>query len=834
MFVGVIVSKTAKQVDRIFDYSVPKRLCGEMHIGRRVIVPFGVRSMLCEGYVFELKSHTDAKRLKDIAGTADGEDAFDEKGAQLIAWLREKTLCSYIEAVRLLMPTGTRTDFEKWVCLTENGAEDFFGMISLQNSAGTKKQEEADIRRRIVEILENEHGEAEEKKLELMCGMPIRAHITALEKAGVVKTFQRSKVDIKTRTVRFAKLCIDKGEAQRMAEKLYSRAPKQAEIIDLLCTKEHAAVSDLLQTASAGHAALVSLEKKGVVRLYDEEVMRDPAAEEKSEKNQKREGFKELTAEQERAKKTLCASMDSGKSETFLIHGVTGSGKTEVYMHVIEHALSQGKTAIVLVPEISLTPLMTKRFVTRFGESVAILHSGLSLGERYDEWRRIKHGGARVVVGARSAVFAPLDNIGVIILDEEHEYTYKSEMSPKYHARDAAMFRAGQHGAVCVLASATPSIESYYKAKTGEYGLIEMNTRYNSQKLPTVYVTDMREELEKGNRTMFGDMLSHELLYNIEHGQQSILFLNRRGFSTFVSCRSCGYVAKCPHCNISMTYHRYTNRLMCHYCGYTHENYSVCPECGSKYIKYFGAGTQKLEEELKKKFEGVSTVRMDFDTTNTKSAHKKLLEKFEKEKTDVLIGTQMVSKGLDFHNVTLVGVIAADSSLYTDDYRSGERTFDLIMQVCGRAGRGDMEGRAIVQTYTPEHSAVVHAKNHDYKGFYEEEIQLRRAMNYPPFCEIVTVLFSGKDERMTGLYAEKYASQIRKMLDKCAQKTLLLGPAASSVSKIKDKYRYRIIIKCECADGLNDILRNMQDNMQKDENSRFVSISVDKNPNSTA
>lgn len=819
MFVGVIVSKTARQVDRIFDYSVPDGICGEMRVGRRVIVPFGVRSMLCEGYVFEVKQQTDAKRVKSVARTVGGEDAFDEKGAELIEWLREKTLCSYVEAVHLLMPTGTGVNFEQWVCLAEKDAE----IIK-------EKLKKSDIKREIISALMSENGKIEMGRLASMWDVNIRAHITALEKQGIVKILQRDSINVKTRVIRFASLAVDTDEARRISDELREKAPKQAKIIDILCSNERVAAADLVYLASTGYAALTALCKKGIIELFDAEVLRDPSAGKEIE----REPFKTLTDEQERAKEVLCASMDSGMAETFLIHGVTGSGKTEVYMHLIAHALQHGKTAIVLVPEISLTPLMTKRFISRFGDRVAILHSALSLGERYDEWKRIKRGGVDVVVGARSAVFAPLDNIGAIILDEEHEYTYKSEMSPKYHARDVALFRARQYGAVTVLASATPSIESYYRAETGEYKLLEMKSRFNAQKLPTVYVTDMREELEKGNRTMFGDMLSHELLYNIEHGQQSILFLNRRGFSTFVSCRSCGYVVKCPHCNISMTYHRSTNRLMCHYCGYTHENYRVCPECDSSYIKYFGAGTQKLEEELKKKFEGVSTVRMDFDTTSTKRAHEKLLTKFEKEKTDVLIGTQMVSKGLDFHNVTLVGVVAADSSLYIDDYRSGERTFDLIMQVCGRAGRGDMEGRAIVQTYTPEHSAIVHAKNHDYKGFYKDEIRLRRAMWYPPFCDLVTILFCGPDEEAVAAYAKSTAEEIGAMLEKSGQKTLMLGPAVSSVSKIKDKYRYRIVIKCECADGLNDILRYAVDKEPKDGKSRFISVSVDKNPNSTA
>lgn len=810
MIAGVIVSKTARQLDRVFDYEIPEALCGRIQIGSRVVVPFGARSMLCEGYVLTIKEQSDFGRCKPVDKLVDEAPAFDQKGAELVCWLREKTLCSYLDAVRLLVPAGAGTEFVSCVRLCEMEAEKRRALLKNMPA-----------KRKFVEALEAEDGEMELARL----APNIRPHVAALEQMGVLETVQRDRAKVKARVVRFASLAVDVEEALAQMEVLEKKAPKQAKMLDLLCANERVAVSDLTALAEAGHAAVSALEKKGLVEVYDLAVRRSPFA----GKEPERSGFLSLMPQQQTAYDTLCASMERGGAETFLLHGVTGSGKTEVYLHLIARAVALGKTAIVLVPEISLTPLMTKRFVSRFGGRVAILHSALSLGERYDEWKRIKNGEVDVVVGARSAIFAPLDKLGVVILDEEHESTYKSEMAPRYHARDVAMFRAKQYGAVTVLASATPSVESYYRAKSGQYHLLEMDTRAGAQKLPQVYVVDMRKELEQGNRSMFSDMLSHELLYNMEHGEQSILFLNRRGFSTFVSCRSCGFVAKCPHCNISLTYHRYTNRLTCHYCGYTHENYKTCPECGSPYIKYFGTGTQKLEEELKKKFEGVKTVRMDFDTTSTKRAHEKLLDQFENEKADVLIGTQMVSKGLDFHNVTLVGVVAADSSLYVDDYRSAERTFDLITQVCGRAGRGRLEGRAIVQTYTPEHSAIRHAQKHDYKGFFEEEIGLRRAMWYPPFCEIVSVLITGANEVQTAKKAKEIADGIRARIRVAAcGKTLLLGPAAAGVSKIKDKYRFRIVIKCDCADALNSILNGV---IQETGNGQ-ISVSVDKNPNS--
>ena len=814
MIAGVIVSKTARQLDRIFDYEIPDALRGCIQVGSRVIVPFGARSMLCEGYVLTIKEQSDFGRCKPVDKLADETPAFDRKGAELVCWLREKTLCTYLDAVRLLVPAGTGMDFVSCVRLCE--------MEPAKRGALLKSMP---AKQKIVAALADEGGEMELARLLDLFESNIRPHISSLEQMGVLETIQRDRVAVKARFMRFASLAVACEEARAMMESLEKKAPKQAKILELLCANERVAVSDLVALASAGYAAVTALEKKGIIEVYDLAVRRSPTSGNDIESGR----FLELTPQQQRAYDTISASMERGAADTFLLHGVTGSGKTEVYMHLIARAVSDGKTAIVLVPEISLTPLMTKRFVSRFGERVAILHSALSLGERYDEWKRIKNREVDVVVGARSAIFAPLDNIGAIILDEEHESTYKSEMAPRYHARDVAMFRAKQHGAATVLASATPSVESYYRAKAGQYQLLEMDARAGAQKLPKVYVVDMRKELENGNRSMFSDMLSHELLYNMEHGEQSILFLNRRGFSTFVSCRSCGFVAKCPHCNISLTYHRYTNRLTCHYCGYTHDNYKICPECGSPYIKYFGAGTQKLEEELQHKFEGAKTVRMDFDTTSTKRAHEKLLDQFENGKADVLIGTQMVSKGLDFHNVTLVGVVAADSSLYVDDYRSAERTFDLITQVCGRAGRGKLEGRAIVQTYTPEHSAIRHAQKHDYKGFYQEEIRLRRAMWYPPFCELVSILVTGANEALAAKRAKEIADFIRGRISETKYgKTLLLGPAAAGVSKIKDKYRFRIVIKCACADALNGILAEAV----KEKDNRQISVSVDKNPNS--
>lgn len=815
---SVIVAKSAKSLDKLFDYAVPKQLLGRIQIGSHIAIPFGARNMLTEGYVFALKNQTEVapKSVKRIDSLIDTIQAFDEKGAELIAWLREKTLCSYIEAVRVLIPTGSSAAYEQWVHLRCSDAK------LLDAAAGKSEQ-----KRSVLDLLIKENGQMELYRLLSSFEQNVRPAVTALEKQNVISVVQTESGRMRERTVRFATLAVSCEELERQEDEIKRRAPRQYEILNILRCNESVPISDLLHMAKAGYQSINALHQQGLVEFLDKTVRRDPIA------NRSIPGSVPLlpTEEQKQALDTLLKAAQSECAHTFLLHGITGSGKTEVYMQLIGAVIEKKRTAIVLVPEISLTPLMTKRFVSRFGDRVAILHSGLSLGERFDEWNRIKRGEVDVVVGARSAVFAPLDRIGVLIVDEEHESTYKSETAPRYHARDVALFRASQHNAITILASATPSVESYYKAQNHIYHLLEMTNRYNRQQLPTVTVVDMRKELQQGNRSMFSRLLSRELQSNAEREEQSILLLNRRGFSTFVSCRACGYVAKCPHCNISLTYHRNQNQLMCHYCGYTQENLVVCPSCHSRYIRYFGAGTQRLEEELKRHFTGLRCIRMDVDTTATKCAHERILDEFENGDIDVLIGTQMVSKGLDFHNVTLVGVMAADTALYMDDFRGAERTFSLITQVSGRAGRGEKTGRAIVQTYTPDHAAIVYAKDHDYRGFYHDEIKLREAMWYPPFCEIVSILITGAAEHMVQYRAREIAEMLRSALSgERYGRVQILGPAAAAISKIRDKYRFRILIKCENADILNDVLKEVLEDQQLHKQRRFLSLSIDKNP----
>lgn len=534
---------------------------------------------------------------------------------------------------------------------------------------------------------------------------------------------------------------------------------------------------------------------------------------------------KNLTVEQSMAIKEI----EESEENLILLKGVTGSGKTEVYMRIVEKTLEEGKSAIVLVPEIALTPQMIERFKGRFGSNVALFHSKLSDGERFDEWYRVKEGKASLIIGARSAIFLPAKNLGLIIIDEEHENTYKSDQNPKYQTKEVAEYIAKLKGCKVILGSATPTIESYYRAISGEMKLVELNHRVDNKPMPKMMLVDMREELRSGNKSLFSRRLYASMKEKLEKGEQIILFLNRRGFSTFVSCRSCGYVFHCEDCDISMTYHK-NGFLVCHYCGKTKKQPNLCPKCGSKYVKFFGAGTERVEEEVRRYFKNARILRMDVDTTRAKDSHEKIYNAFKAREADILIGTQMVSKGLDFPNVTLVGILAADMSLNLPDYRAAERSFQIITQVAGRAGRGDKEGEVIVQTYTPEHYSLQYAKKYDYENFYEKEFTIRAMMGYPPFGRILLINGSGKNE-------DELRKQMIYLGEKVKEKAEefggleVLGPTPCIIYRIKENYRWQIIIKGEFSSkfskSIKDILYDKANNVYND-----IRVSMDINPNS--
>ena len=534
--------------------------------------------------------------------------------------------------------------------------------------------------------------------------------------------------------------------------------------------------------------------------------------------------YKDLTIEQEEALNII----KNSKRDVFLLKGVTGSGKTEVYMNLVKENLKEDKSSIILVPEISLTPQMIQVFKSRFGPEVALFHSKLSDGERYDEWYRVKEGKAKVIIGARSALFLPAKNLGLIVIDEEHENSYKSEQNPRYHTREVAEFIGRLKNAKVILGSATPLIETYYRAISDEIKLIELNTRVNNKEMPPMEIVDMRLELKSGNMSMFSRKLLVEIKGALERKEQVILFLNRRGYSTFVSCRSCGYVFKCPHCDVSLTYHK-NNFLVCHYCGFGKKQDKTCPKCSSKYVKFFGAGTEKVEDEIKKYFKEARVLRMDVDTTRNKHSYEKIYNSFKNNEADILIGTQMISKGLDFDNVTLVGVIAADSSLNLPDYKSSERTFQIITQVAGRAGRNEKEGKVIIQTYNPGHYTLLYSKDYDYEGFYREEFTARGLLNYPPFGKILLINALSKNEQSLIDFMKQTKEEILKLL-KDRNNIDVLGPVPCVISKVKENFRWQIILKGELEIDLNKEIKEVIYNLNKS-NYNEIRVSIDINPN---
>lgn len=810
MIAKVIVDYRSKQVDRFFDYLVPDELENKIKIGSRVLVPFSAGNKEVEGFCMGFSETSESKKLKSIIRLAHDALAFEEDMMTVIEWMRKKYLSPYLDIIHAIVPAGTAVKSKEWI-LTNQDTDDI--------------KEKSQIRKSILSALKDNGGGMEYDELKKLFDRDIQSHVREMIKDSILKKEYRHSTNVKDKKIKCLRLAVNGEKAAEAAKELMVKAPVQSRILEILYENEFVAQSDVIKFASASSSAVNSLIKKGLIESFYITVDRDPYRGRIFKKTEKMTP----TPEQKNAIDTINSSIERSDGMTYLLHGVTGSGKTEVFMQAIEHAVKSGKKALMLVPEISLTPQMVSRFMSRFQSRIAIIHSGLSIGERYDQWKRIKEDGADIVIGARSAVFAPVKNIGIIIMDEEHSDTYKSDMSPRYHAREVALMRAEMSGAAVVLASATPSVESYYKAKTGEYSLLEMNTRYNQNKMPDIFISDMRSELSKGNKSMLSGRLYNEIAENLQRGEQTILFLNRRGFSTFVSCRTCGFVPQCPSCSISLTYHKYENLLKCHYCGYSIPNYSVCPECGSKYIRYFGGGTQKVEEEIKHLFPNASTIRMDMDTTGKKQSHENILKKFEKDRIDILIGTQMVAKGLDFENVTLVGVIAADTMLHINDFRSGERTFSMLEQVSGRAGRGDKEGRAVIQTYSPEHEAIRLVKTHDYKAFYDSEIAERNAMWYPPFCKIIIVMFQGNDEEHTGKTARFFAEQLASLKEQ-KQKIQVLGPIPSYISKIKNKYRWQIVFKCEDDEKLGEILSEAEMSCRNSKNCSDISIVIDKSP----
>lgn len=821
---GNTVAKIALQaatyaIDKPYDYQVPLELLDTLRPGMRVVVPFGAGNRRTEGIVLALEGgYPDDPRRKSILTVLDEEPVLDGEALRLALWMRERWFCTVYDAARAMLPAGLYFSLQdRWKLAP--------GVEREAAYAAAGRSEHA---RHIVELLFVSGREADVAQIKEAFGTkdPNPA-LKLLRDKGILTLETSASRGVGDKKELVASLAIPPEEAMALVTPRRRSAPLRYAVTELLCAIGSASAKELCYFTGAANATLRSLEKSGILRLEHREVFRRVTVE-----AGERAAPPVLNAEQQAAFEGLDALAAAGRPAAALLYGVTGSGKTQVYLRLIYEALARGRTAMVLVPEIALTPQLLRIFASHFGDDIAVLHSSLRAGERYDEWKRVRSGQARVVIGTRSAVFAPLRNLGLLILDEEQESTYKSENVPKYHARDVAKYRCAQNDALLVLGSATPSVESMYHAKRGDYRLFTLRRRYNEQALPEVLIADMKKELRAGNGTSLSGPLRTGLAAAMEAGEQSILFLNRRGASRMVTCGECGEVPTCPRCSVHLTYHSANGRLMCHYCGHSEPLPDACPSCGGA-LNFLGYGTQKVEEELHAAFPGREILRMDTDTVSATQSHEKLLSRFEKERIPVLVGTQMVAKGLDFENVTLVGVISADLSLYVDDYRAGERTFSLLTQVVGRAGRGAKQGRAVIQTFTPENDVIRCAARQDYDSFYEQEIELRRMRLCPPFRELFVLTASGPLESAV----LRTCMRLRRSLEGwLAQppfrdwELTVLGPAPASVAKINDRYRYRLTLAAQNTKEIRAMVAHLVRCAQTDKENKGVSVSADVNP----
>lgn len=626
---------------------------------------------------------------------------------------------------------------------------------------------------------------------------------------------------VKDATERMVRLATDTLQSDVVLTK------KQQAVVDLLADVGSASVKEACLLAGVTENVLKTLSKKGLLTYFENIVYRTPG---KSTMSAYDEENINLTEEQEKAFNTIKNNIEMGKFSTSLLYGITGSGKTQVFLKCIDEVLKMGKNVIVLVPEISLTPQVMAIFQNRYGKQIAVFHSALSLGERSDEFKRVKEGKARIVVGTRSAIFAPLENIGLIVIDEEQEHTYKSEISPRYHARDVAKYRCAYNNCALLLASATPSIESFSNAINEKYTLCTLNNRYGNAVLPQVSIVDMKSKSKDKGTHSISKELYDKLAVNLEEKHQSILLINRRGYNTFVACNSCGHVITCPNCSISMTYHSTKNILMCHYCGYSEPVRTTCPECGLDSVRYSGAGTQRIEDELMQTLPVARILRMDADTTTARLSHEIKLKDFGDGKYDILVGTQMVAKGLDFPNVTLVGVVSADASMYNENYNANEKAFSLLTQVVGRSGRGEHNGCAVIQTINPENPVVQLAAEQDYNSFYETEILVRKMLTYPPYCDIFVVGFSGTNENTVSCCSAAFFHDLIKLNTESREKMIVLGPSPAKIAKINNKFRYRLILKCKKSKALRDMLHKLLIMNSKKKEFSHVTTYVDMNP----
>ena len=800
----VIVDVPTMQTDQPFTYLVPENLNEQLAVGMRVEVPFGNGNRHVQGFVLAIEpmaatvlDETNVQ-LKELVAVLDLKPVLNTEMLALADYMKEKTFAFKITCLQTMLPSVMRADYQKYIYLTDELSEELQDQLfyGLEEISWDQAQERG--------LLPQLMALRKQQKVD------IRYEVTTRNKVKMVRFIQAAKEFEQLEEIR---LGLRKG-AKKKEQLLY--------YLQRLGTEKVTAVKEMKELGFST-AFLNEAAKNGWLTFIEKEAYRDPFANQTFEKTT----ALSLNAEQQVAVETILQSVQEQQSQTYLLEGITGSGKTEVYLQVIAEVLNQGKTAIMLVPEISLTPQMVQRFKSRFGEHVAVMHSGLSQGEKYDEWRKIERGEAEVVVGARSAIFAPIENIGVIIIDEEHEASYKQEETPRYHARDLAIWRSEYHHCPVVLGSATPSLESRARAQKNVYQRLRLTQRANqAATLPTIDVVDMRQEVENGNVSSFSMSLQEKLQERLEKNEQSVLLLNRRGYSSFVMCRDCGYVLPCPNCDISLTLHMDSKTMKCHYCGHEERIPYRCPNCGQDKIRYYGTGTQKVEEELQTLLPDSRILRMDVDTTRRKGAHEKILRTFGEGQADILLGTQMIAKGLDFPNVTLVGVLNADTALNLPDFRSSERTFQLLTQVSGRAGRAEKPGEVIIQSFNPEHYAIQLTKAQDYEDFYTKEMYIRHRGDYPPYYFTVQITASHPEENEAAKQMFQIATKLKQGL---SPQAILLGPTPNAIMRVNNRYFYQVIIKYKQEPMLQPLLKEILTDTQR-ATARGLKLSIDAEP----
>ena len=810
--VKVAVSAAPYSIDKPYSYLVPDALAAAAVPGVRVMVPFGRGNKESEGLILARVQEPKLPGSKAIRQILDPEPVLDKAGIDLALWMRGRYFCTVFEAVKTILPAGL------WYGLRE--------IWSLAMEPETARSTAVGIPGawQVLDLLEKQGGKADIRVLRDVLGDGAEKPLKAMKKAEILTCETDAKRKIADKSHRMVELAVNTEDAYALTEPKRRSAPARYEVVNFLATAGRTPAAEVSYYTGASSRTLKTMEKAGLIAFSEEEELRVPSLDDV-------EPGPEivLNEEQQRAFEEILGRVQAAKPSVTLLHGVTGSGKTQVYLRLVQETLALGKTAMVLVPEIVLTPQMMRKFSSYFGSQVAMLHSSLKMTERYDQWKRIRRGEVDVVLGTRSALFAPLKNLGLIIMDEEQEGSYQSENVPRYDAREVAKYLCVREKAALVFGSATPTVETAWAVEQGSYQKALLRRRYNENALPEVLIADLRQEILNGNPGLISTPLRQELEKNLAAGEQSILFLNRRGSSRMLLCGECGYVPQCPRCSTAMTYHSANGRLMCHYCGHSEPAADTCPECGG-WMKHVGAGTQKVEEELRELFPEAGILRMDADTTA--GGHEEILQTFERERVPILLGTQMVAKGLDFENVTLVGVLSADISLYVDNYRAAERTFSLLTQVVGRAGRGGKTGRAVIQTYTPGNDVIRCAARQDYDAFYESEIRMRRLRRYPPFADLFTVTVSGTEEGRVLRAAVSVRETLRQLCRRpelAAEEPEVLGPAPAPVVKVNNRFRYRCTLVGKNDKATREMLAWLQKDFAKDSANRGMNLFVDHN-----